>query len=112
LLDGHVSGVTSNGGGSGSANLLDMNFGGHTSTSTPASVHHNDFLGMTAAPSPPVSGNYNPFGTNNNMQQPPPPQQQQQQQRPGQQPPQNRTTFDSFNSNPNDAFGGLGTPWK
>jgi DIX domain len=103
LLGGHHHSTSS----SGSSNLLDMNFGGGPSA-TPA-THHNDFLGMTAAPSPPVSGNFNAGAFQQQMQQQPRPPPNNNQFPSSQ---TNRTTFDSFNSNPNDAFGGLGTPWK
>jgi hypothetical protein len=73
---------------------------------------HSDFLGMTAAPSPPVSGNFNTMYNNTiSFQQ----QQQQQQARP-MQTNKSAGSFDSFGnttSNGNGgAFGGLGTPWK
>lgn len=105
LLDGHHH---HHGGGSSStnANLLDMSFSGSAtpSATTSSAPSHHDFLGMTATPTPPVSGNYNNmFGAQ---------QQQQQQQRP---PTQSQTSFNSFGSTNkiNDGpFGGLGTPWK
>lgn len=88
---------------SGGASLLDMNFQQHDQQHQPP---HADFLGMTSAPSPPVSGNFGGF----NMQQ--------QQQRPAQQQLRSNSSFDSFGGNNtsssqgNGAFGDLGTPWK
>lgn len=96
LFDTHGA-VSSNGGGGTS--LLDMNY-----QQQPAQAAHSDFLGMTSAPSPPVSGN---LGGGYGVQQPqpprPPPQQQQQTRSNG--------SFGSLNQG-GGAFGDLGTPWK
>lgn len=105
LLDDHHT-VPTDSGSHHNHNLLDMSFSGGATpgqSATPASSHHNDFLGLT---SPPVSGNYNSYGGM--------PQQQQQQQnfQPQQQQQQGNRTFDSFGANSGGPFGGLGTPWK
>jgi hypothetical protein len=114
LFDTHVTAPASS--SSGNAALLDMNYHQHPVASTA----HADFLGMTSAPSPPVSGNLGGFGMQQQQQQhqqqqqlqqqrPPPPQQQQQQ------PMRSNGSFESFGSKSQGgggAFGDLGTPWK
>ena len=67
--------------GTSGSSLLDMNYQQH-----PVAPPHSDFLGMTTAPSPPVSGNYSGYGVPQNQPRPPP-----------SQPPQSR---------PNTSFGG------
>jgi DIX domain len=102
LFDSHVSAAPVSSGGS--ASLFDLNY---QQPAVSSSAVHSDFLGMTSAPSPPVSGNYGGYG----MQQPPQPPQQQ---RPPQQQQQLRSngSFDSFGKSGGGAFGDLGTPWK
>jgi hypothetical protein len=75
---------------------------GHQQAAAAASAGgHNDFLGMTATPSPPVTGNTNgnPFGGMS--------QQQQQQQ---------GNSYNNYNQQQQQQqqgpFGGLGTPWR
>jgi hypothetical protein len=101
LFDSHVSAAPVSSGG-GSASLFDLNY---QQPAVSSSAVHSDFLGMTSAPSPPVSGNYGGYG----MQQQQPPQQ-----RPPQQQQQLRSngSFDSFGKSAGGAFGDLGTPWK
>jgi hypothetical protein len=108
LFDTHVTAAPSLSGGGGGASLLDMNYQQHP----PKQQAHSDFLGMTAAPSPPVSGNLNygiqqqlrPAATTSNHQPPAVPQ------------PRTNGSFDSFGSlsqtGGGGAFGDLGTPWK
>jgi hypothetical protein len=116
LLGGHAHNPAPASGGS----LLDMDFHNHPNPSQ-QQQQHSDFIGMTTAPSPPVSGNFNHLYSNTNVsfqrqQQPPPPSQA----RPMQQTNNHKSagSFDSFGntaSNGNGgggAFGGLGTPWK
>jgi DIX domain len=69
LLDTPIAPTATSHGG---ASLLDMNYQQH-----PVQPPHSDFLGMTSAPSPPVSGNFVGFGGASQSQQRPPPQQQQ-----------------------------------
>jgi len=90
-----------------SGSLLDMNY-----QQQPKQAAHADFLGMTATPSPPVSGNYQTPGNSNNFSQPQQNFSQQQQRGPQPQQKQNTGTFDSFGSHSQGAFGDLGTPWK
>ena len=92
-----------------SSSLFDMSYqpttGTHHNASTSSSsnhtsMHHSDFLGMTTAPSPPVSGNYGGYA----------PQQQQQQQRSTSN--NSSSAFGTSNSSNNSggAFGDLA--WK
>ena len=93
-----------------SSSLFDMSYqpttGTHHNASTSSSsnhtsMHHSDFLGMTTAPSPPVSGNYGGYA---------PQQQQQQQQRSTSN--NSSSAFGTSNSSNNSggAFGDLA--WK
>jgi DIX domain len=105
LFDSHVSAAPVSSGGS--ASLFDLNY---QQPAVSSSVVHSDFLGMTSAPSPPVSGNYGGYGMQQQQQQQQPPPQQ----RPPQQQQQLRSngSFDSFGKSAGGAFGDLGTPWK
>ena len=105
---------------SGSGDLLGDMHGHsayHGASSNNQSAAHSDFLGMT---SPPASGGLTPQQQQQMQQQ----QQQQQQQQPmyggPRAPPRHSGSFDSFgagsqggrSNDSNNAFGGLGTPWK
>ena len=91
-----------------SSSLFDMSYqpttGTHHNTSTSSSsnhtsMHHSDFLGMTTAPSPPVSGNYGGYAP-------------QQQQQPRSTSNNSSSAFGTSNSSNNSggAFGDLA--WK